>query len=60
MVVDRRNLGPLLPLSIATCGIVGAGGNSLDYVPYLMEAPHRAACEFNPFIGLGKLSSLAG
>ena len=60
MVVDLRNFGPLLPSSMATCGMVGAGGKSLDYVPYLIAAPHLAACEFKPFKGLGKLSSLAG
>jgi len=43
MAVVLRNLGALLPSSIATCGTVGAGGNSVDAVPYLRAAPERAA-----------------
>ena len=58
IVVVRMNLGPLFPSSKATCGIVGAGGNSVDAVPYLMACPERAFCVLRAARGRGRDSSL--
>ncbi len=60
MAVERMNLGPLLPSSIATYGTVGAGGNSVELVPYLRANPDRAAGVFKCFKGLGRASSVVG
>ena len=43
MVVERMNLGPLFPSSRATYGMVGAGGKSIELVPYLIDCPALAA-----------------
>ena len=58
IVVGRMNLGPLLPSSRATCGMVGEGGNSVDAVPYFMAWPERAYCVLKALRGRGRDSSL--
>ena len=51
------NLGALLPSSMATYGTVGAGGKSVELVPYLMALPERASIVFRCLSGRGRASS---
>lgn len=60
MAVALMNRGALLPSSIATYGTVGAGGNSVDAVPYLIALPERASIVFKCLRGRGRASSVVG